>query len=115
MVKCKYCEKEMKTAAGCIKYMFKYEDGTVMEPLKVVADEVGGPQKRCHDCAAIVGNYHHVECDMERDPRDNSQALSSDATRVKNAKVTKTPKKYPRDTMPRGGALSFNWYNWVKK
>jgi len=91
MVKCKYCKREMKTAHGCDKYMFKYEDGAVYAPLKITPEETYGT-KRCGDCASEIGGYHHIGCDQEKDPRTGNQALMSDAIgRVKNIKPVMKP------------------------
>jgi hypothetical protein len=36
------------------------------------------PAPNCHDCAVVLGGYHHLGCDLERCPLDGSQAASGD-------------------------------------
>lgn len=34
------------------------------------------PDRECHDCAVIDGQFHHVGCDMEQCPNCQGQLLS---------------------------------------
>jgi hypothetical protein len=34
--------------------------------------------RQCHDCRAVVGQYHAIGCDVEQCPRCGEQAISCD-------------------------------------
>lgn len=78
MAVCKFCEREMLTADGCICVPVKSK-GKEYEPIKV-----GGPgdwyesrpDGRCGDCNAKYGEYHHAGCDIERCPVCGGQLIS---------------------------------------
>lgn len=78
MTECPFCDREMRTAEGCIEATLVYEDGTE-EPAP--HHDVEGspytqsPTDRCHDCGAEPGGVHHPGCDWARDPRSDGQLL----------------------------------------
>jgi hypothetical protein len=83
MAICKFCSGEMHEVAGCILEPIQTVDGP-LDPVKY-GSEVDpehpshhGPIRRCGDCAALPGNYHHVGCDLEECPRCGGQLLSCD-------------------------------------
>ena len=68
MATCIDCKLEMTTAAGC----------TLSE---VTIDGVPYPRdrstdRRCGDCGAKSGEFHHLGCDLERCPRCGRQLIS---------------------------------------
>ena len=42
------------------------------------AEDWGADARRCHDCAAIKGQYHVPGCDVERCPVCGGQAIGCD-------------------------------------
>ena len=85
MAVCKYCNQEMHEAAGCVMEPILTVDGEI-DPVKygdelhptMRSDQDGVLRRRCGDCAALPGNYHHVGCDIEECPRCHGQLLSCD-------------------------------------
>jgi len=72
MVKCKWCDQDMKVADGCGgNEAVEYKDGTCLLSLPYEGD-----QERCHDCNAKFGHNHHPGCDTERCPKCGSQIIS---------------------------------------
>jgi len=80
MTVCKLCNREMHTAQGCVKVLFKYKDGKTLDPIKFghPGDLMYTDTKQCHDCNCKVGHYHHSGCDAEACPRCRGQAISCD-------------------------------------
>jgi len=93
MAECKYCQQEMNSAEGCVKLPVKtmegpfdpipygYETQFTTEPPSPGQQHHGvliGDPPRCHDCAALPGNYHHVGCDYEECPRCHEQLIGCD-------------------------------------
>jgi hypothetical protein len=83
MAVCKHCNQEMHEASGCILDMVITVDGP-LEPVKYGSESDPGfaalsaDGRRCGDCAALPGNYHHVGCDLEECPRCQGQLISCD-------------------------------------
>jgi hypothetical protein len=93
MAICKYCQHEMNSADGCAKLPVKTVDGP-FDPVpygseKQFANEAPTPGQRqhgvlvgdpprCHDCSALPGNYHHIDCDFEECPRCHEQLIGCD-------------------------------------
>jgi hypothetical protein len=75
---CSACGQDMSDEAstkGCTAIYVVFKD----EPTKAYIrdrshfDEESG---RCHDCGIIHGYTHHINCDVERCPRDGNQFLT---------------------------------------
>lgn len=83
MAVCKHCDQERHEAPGCILEMVMTAD-CPLEPVKYGFELDTGfaspsaDGRRCGDCAALPGNYHHVGCDWEKCPRCHGQLLSCD-------------------------------------
>jgi len=79
MAKCRTCGKEMLTDDGCILIPI-ISKGKEYNPIKMGDPgdwrEGEGPESRCGDCGAKMGNYHHNGCDCERCPVCGGQLLS---------------------------------------
>lgn len=68
---CKDCGRGMKESDGCRKFAIPMKDGTVADPIKhgeETRSDWGQDGKRCHDCGAKPGYYHHPGCDVEECP-----------------------------------------------
>ena len=68
MATCIDCNREMTTANGCTLSAVTI-DGT-----RYLRDRC--PDRRCSDCGAIRGEFHHLGCDLERCPRCRRQLIS---------------------------------------
>lgn len=68
MAKCIVCKLEMTLAAGCLASHIRC-NGTRYERIKVGEEAVktpyGDSERRCPDCNAKEGHYHHAGCDLE--------------------------------------------------
>lgn len=78
MAICDVCKTEMVGGPGCS--LAEYDDipgGPYPRiPVGDPRDFEPGTDRRCHDCAAPPGTYHHPGCDAERCPRCGYQAIS---------------------------------------
>jgi len=80
MAKCEVCKMNMMTADGCSVAKI-HINGTVHERIRV--NNFMNPEiKRCGDCNAKNGHYHHWGCDMERCPACGLQLISCDCENV---------------------------------
>jgi hypothetical protein len=85
MAKCKVCDREMLTAKGCAastvfcngKEYKRIPSGDEQDLMQL---EEG---RRCHDCGATTGHYHHWGCDAERCPACGIQLIICDCEDVK--------------------------------
>lgn len=69
MAICKHCDKDMSEVGGCIGLKFGAGNEQAA-PIPYDGD------KRCHDCNAQPGAFHHPGCDVERCPKCGGQAIS---------------------------------------
>lgn len=77
MAKCKLCGKEMLRAKGCTgKYLHMSTTGKFVKRMKVGEEGWVPEGKRCGDCGAMYGYYHHPGCDIERCPICGMQLIS---------------------------------------
>ncbi len=68
---CKDCGQGMKESDGCRLFGIPMKDGTTADPIKhgeETRSDWGRDGKRCHDCGAKPGHYHHPGCDVEECP-----------------------------------------------
>ncbi len=72
MAICEDCQQEMNTAEGCSADALILNDQRYAR-FRMRTDD--GP-RRCGDCRASSGGYHHLGCDMERCPRCRRQLIS---------------------------------------
>ena len=80
MAVCRHCNRDMLTADGCIKVPIIHKSKEYT-PIRYGDEawwgETGNtPTDRCHDCNAMIGQYHHPGCDMERCPVCGGQLIS---------------------------------------
>jgi len=68
MATCIDCNLEMTTADGCTLSELKI-DGEVFARRSC-------ERRRCHDCNARPGRFHHLGCDLERCPRCGDQLIT---------------------------------------
>jgi len=78
--KCNWCGKEYHTPGGCAPLPVKY-DGVDYIPVKFGAEPIWEelnevPQRPCHDCGVMPGEYHHCGCDVEACPVCGGQFLT---------------------------------------
>ncbi len=90
MAICKFCNGEMHEVAGFILVPIKAADG-LYDPVRYGSEvrpehpSHHGTPRRCGDCDALPGNYHHVGCDLEECPRCGGQLLSCDCVAESDA------------------------------
>lgn len=74
MSKCEFCEKEMLRAKGCMNhaYEIRHEGFVLPEPVNINQVHENG---RCVDCAAKLGQPHHIGCDQEECGACGGQAI----------------------------------------
>lgn len=79
MAMCRYCNRDMLKAKGCIPIPVILKNGKTYQPLRFGSEDGhGSPGERCGDCNAFYGEYHHPGCDNERCPVCGGQAISCD-------------------------------------
>jgi hypothetical protein len=73
---CKECKQGMRESDGCREFPIPMKDGDTLAPVKHGEEtraDWGRDGKRCHDCAAKVGHFHHPGCDVEECPKCGGQ------------------------------------------
>lgn len=83
MAKCSTCRRDMLSADGCVGEPFEIDAKTTLTPIRYGDETRYGSDwsrtllagKRCHDCNAIIGAFHHPGCDMEECPNCHRQAI----------------------------------------
>lgn len=77
MAVCEYCNKEMLTHCSCLPYLII--NGEKVPRIKYGKEKMWSkhhkPAGICHDCSCKLGEYHHFRCDMEMNPKTNTQLL----------------------------------------
>ena len=86
---CMACKREMSKANGCTMKYVKTTNGKYFKRQKVGDEGWVEPGKRCPDCGAKYGYFHHMMCDVEQCPICGLQLLSCDCdieyfTKTKN-------------------------------
>ena len=76
MAKCEFCGKEMLKAESCDFSKLSLKSGKVAARQKVGEEGYFSEGKRCGDCGAMYGGYHHFGCDIERCPFCGEQLIS---------------------------------------
>jgi hypothetical protein len=78
MAICRYCGKEKKYAASCVKtidnqipFGDEYRLNTDFSRLEV----------RCPDCGVKPGGYHHMNCEFQECSKCHGQLLSCECVR----------------------------------
>jgi len=75
---CKECKCGMKESDGCRLFGIPMKDGSTGDPIKhgeETRSDWGRDGKRCHDCGAKPGHYHHPGCDVEECPGCGGQLI----------------------------------------
>lgn len=87
---CEMCKRRMLIAKGCIAVKVPIYGGPALrgkqrKPIKQLLPIKFGSEtrfagsatttKRCHDCGALPGNFHHPGCDWEECPGCHQQML----------------------------------------
>lgn len=83
MAKCEYCNKDMLECDGCDTNQLILNDSNVYDRIAVgdkydFYDGTEDEEFRCHDCNALLENYHHAGCDCEICPKCHQQLISCD-------------------------------------
>jgi hypothetical protein len=68
MTTCTDCNLEMATARGCTLSQVTIKGAQYARH--------GCTRRRCGDCGATPGGFHHLGCDLERCPRCGRQLIS---------------------------------------
>ncbi len=83
MAKCDYCNEEMLKSDGCKVDELILNDGKTYHRI-AVGEEYDfyygkdDEEIRCHDCGALIGHYHHSNCDCEVCPKCHEQLIDCD-------------------------------------
>ncbi|KKN13387.1 hypothetical protein LCGC14_1007060 [marine sediment metagenome] len=59
---CLDCNRNMLSSKGCTQ-LFMLINNNYYKRIPVLS--IGVTNDRCHDCGALPGKTHHIECDME--------------------------------------------------
>lgn len=83
MAICKYCDRDMTTARGCLvqadseKRALRIPFGAERTFRSKTPIQ---PGERCHDCGVVCGELHHPGCDAEECPRCGGQRFGCPCT-----------------------------------
>ena len=78
MAKCRFCKQDMLKSKGCTVSTIKHNGKTYNRIKMGEGEDFYATQnaKRCGDCGATNGHYHHFGCDLEVCPVCGGQLLS---------------------------------------
>lgn len=75
-MECELCNQDMLQSKGCSEEKkIKFKNKPDKKPVRAAEGE-DFVQGRCHDCAAVEGEFHHPGCDMERCPSCGDQFIT---------------------------------------
>ena len=85
MAICNSCGQDKRIVDSCIRQPMEFDiDFGIIskDPIMYGDEQRFGSDfrkndiKRCHNCNVVVGNYHHLGCDMEECPICHKQLIS---------------------------------------
>lgn len=78
---CSGCGQRMLKANGCA-WAYIRCGGKYYKRIKYGEDGMSYDNRRCPDCGAKPGHYHHISCDVERCPVCGLQLIGCDCENV---------------------------------